>query len=102
MRLRIRRLGGIAGVTLKTHVDTGELPAESGSEIDATFRELASRAPAGPPQPDAFRYEITQLDDPNEASVLLDERQVPPQLSGLIDAVNEAGEIERRGSSAAD
>ena len=30
VRLRIRRLGGIAGVTLKTHVDTAELPAEGG------------------------------------------------------------------------
>ncbi len=87
---------------MKTHVDTAELPAEGGPGVEAALRGLAWEAPpAGPPQPDAFRYEITRLDDPDEASVLLDEREVPPELKGLIDAVNEEGEIEGGEASAA-
>jgi hypothetical protein len=101
VRLRIRRLGGIAGVTLQKQLDTRDLPAESGSHVESAVRGLAREAPAEPPHPDAFRYEITELDDPQRASVLLNEREVPPELSALVEAVTKEGEIERRGSSGA-
>jgi hypothetical protein len=101
MRLRIRRRGGIAGVTLKADVDTAELPADSATRLDAAVRGLAGGGSSGPPHPDGFRYEITQLDDPRQASVVLGEHEVPPELNGLIEAVNESGEIEHPGSSGA-
>jgi hypothetical protein len=98
VRLKIRRLGGIAGIALQAQLDTAELPAGEASRLEGAVRALAGKAPSGPPPPDAFRYEITQPDDPDSASVVIDERDVPPELAGLIELVAESGEIEGRGS----
>ena len=97
VQLIIRRLGGIAGVTLQTQLDTAELPAGQAPQVEGAFHALAGQTPPEPPRPDAFRYEITRLDDPDSASVLIDEHRVPPELEGLIERVAESGEIERRG-----
>jgi hypothetical protein len=97
VRLKIRRHGGIAGVTLHAQLDTAELPPGQRPRVEDAVRALAGKAPAEPPHPDAFRYEITALDDPDSAPLLLDEREVPPELEGLIERVSESGEIERRG-----
>ncbi len=96
MRLKIRRLGGIAGIALQTQLDTAELPAGEAPRVEGAVRALAGKVPLGPPLPDTFRYEITRLDNPDSAPVLLDERDVPPELEGLIERVSESGEIERR------
>jgi len=96
VRLKIRRLGGIAGVALQAQFDTAELSAGEASRVEGAVRALAGRAPSGPPLPDTFRYEITRLENPDSAPVLLDERDVPPELEGLIERVSESGEIERR------
>jgi hypothetical protein len=99
VRLRIRRLGGLAGVTLHKELDTADLPGESASQVEAAVRNLDQYASAQAPQPDAFRYEITQLDHPRQASVLLNERDVPAELRPLVEAVSKEGEIESRRSS---
>jgi hypothetical protein len=99
MRLQIRRLGGIAGVTLRAQVDTAQMPAEQAARMDHAIRDLTGNASIEPLRPDAFRYEITQLDDPNQASILLNEHEIPAELHGLIDAFTESGEIERRDRS---
>jgi hypothetical protein len=95
VRLKIRRLGGIAGVVLQARFDTAELPAGEASRVEGAVRALAVRAPSGPPLPDAFRYEIARLDDPDSAPIVIDEHDVPPELAGLIERVSESGEIER-------
>ena len=97
MRVRVRRLGGLAGVTLRADVDTAELPGEVPSAVERALRGLDWGAAPGPPRPDAFRYELTRLDDPEGASVVLNEHEVPPELGGLIEAVKDRGEIEGRG-----
>jgi hypothetical protein len=96
VRVRVRRLGGIAGVTLRADLDTAELPGGSAPEVDRALAGLDWERGSGPPHPDAFRYELTRLDDPQRPSVVLNEDEVPPKLSPLIDAANAAGEIERR------
>ena len=53
----------------------------------------------GPRPPDAFRYEITTLDHPRQASVLINERDVPAELRPLVEAVSKEGEPESRKSS---
>lgn len=95
MRLLIRRRGGIAGVTLRAEVDTADLPAEEAASLEAAVRDLAERSPATA-QPDAFRYEITPLEDPGSRPVLVDQRDLSPDLRRLIDRVAKSGEIERR------
>jgi hypothetical protein len=95
VRLRIRRLGGIAGVRLRAELDTSDLPADRSAEIEGAIRGLRGRAASGPPRPDAFRYEITTLDDPDSTPLTLEERDVPEPLAPLIEAVSQSGEIER-------
>jgi hypothetical protein len=92
--LRIRRLGGIAGVTLRSHLDTAELPPAEATGVERAVRDRAGRAPAAPPRPDAFRYEIKPLDERGLDPVVLDEHEVPPELQGLIESVSRSGEIE--------
>jgi hypothetical protein len=96
VKLKIRRLGGIAGVTLHTQLDTGELPAAQAQAVEAAVQGLADEPPSGPPHPDGFRYEITPLDQADPTPVTLAEHEVPPALKPLTEAVRESGEIERR------
>ncbi len=79
---------------LRHELDTRELPADEASRVEGAVRDLAGHAPQGPPHPDAFRYEIAPVGDTDLAPILLDERDVPPELHGLLDAVAESGEIE--------
>jgi Emfourin len=96
VRLRIRRLGGIAGVTLRSHLDTAELPAAEAARVERALRDRAGHAPAAPPHPDAFRYEITPLSDSDLDPVLLEETDVPPELHRLVESVAKSGKIEPR------
>lgn len=95
MRLQVRRLGGFAGARIRAEVETSKLPAGESEAAEAAVRRLAGKAPAGPPQPDRFRYEITPLDEPDLAPFVLDEHDLPHELAGVIRAASESGEIER-------
>lgn len=95
MELQIRRLGGIAGVRLRHRLETAELPRGEGEQVERLVRRLAGKAPAAPPRPDAFRYEIQAPGEPTLAPIVLDEHEVPSELRGVIRAAVEAGEIER-------
>jgi hypothetical protein len=85
----------MAGVRLRAELDTSDLPGDRSAEVEAAVRGLRGRAPSGPPRPDAFRYEITTLDEPESTPLTLEERDVPEALSPLIEAVSQSGEIER-------
>jgi hypothetical protein len=95
VRLRVRRLGGIAGVTLRSHLDTTELPGEETARVERAVRDRAGHVPAAAPRPDAFRYEITPLDEQGLKPIVLDEHEVPAELRPLVDSVKASGEIER-------
>jgi Emfourin len=101
VRLRIRRLGGIAGIALQAELDTGDLPAIEAAGVERALGRLRGAAPTGPPQPDAFRYEIVPLDDP-AAAVVLDQRDVPAELTGLVEEVGRSGRPRRRGPAERD
>ena len=96
MRLRIRRLGGIAGVTLRSHLDTAELPPEEAAGVEGAVRERSGQAPATSPRPDAFRYEISAPDEPELGHLVFHEQEVPAELQGLIESLKSSGEIEHR------
>jgi hypothetical protein len=85
---------------VQTVVDTAELPSANPAEVDEAVRSLASDRPAEPPHPDAFRYEITRLDDPGQPPAIVHEHEVPHALSDLVRAVNEGGKPEGGGGAA--
>lgn len=97
MRLQIRRSGGIAGVRLRTELDTAELPDEQGARIEDAVRGLSGHSPAEPPHPDAFRYEIAQVEDPESPPVSIYEHELPPELKDLVERAARSGEIEGPG-----
>jgi Emfourin len=87
-------LGGIAGVRLRTELDTSDLPPAHGARVEDAVRSLSGSSSSTPPHPDAFRYEITQLEDPDSAPVSIDERDLPPDLKGLVEQATKTAEIE--------
>lgn len=89
-------MGGVAGVTLTADVATEDLPAERAAQVQNALTNLPWGTRAEPPYPDALRYEITRLDVPSGKSVLLGERDVPPDLDYLIQIVTEKGTFEPR------
>jgi hypothetical protein len=97
VRLRIRRTGGIAGVRLRAELDTSELPPAHGARVEEAVRGLSEQPPTPPPHPDAFRYEITQLEDPDSSPVSIYERDLPPELKDLVEQAARSGEIEGPG-----
>lgn len=71
--------------------------AEQAAGVHHAIGDLAGHQDTTPPHPDAFRYEITQLDDPSQAPIILNEHAIPAELHELIQGATAAGEIERAG-----
>ena len=80
MRVRLRRTGGIAGMTL----DSGTVDA---AELEPVHAEALAALEHDPPPasaaPDRFTYELT-VDD---RSVRLGERQLTPELRAAVKAL---------------
>ncbi|MDQ6816114.1 MAG: hypothetical protein M3018_01740 [Actinomycetota bacterium] len=96
MRIRIRRRGGLAGVTLRADVDTAELESATAARVEgALARLLTTAGPVSTPHPDAFEYEIG-IPDRGEA-VSFGEHDVPADLQPLVELVARDGSPERRG-----
>jgi hypothetical protein len=83
VKVTVTRRGGFAGIALRGSADTAECP---GSE--EALRARLGTTP-GPPQPDAFTYEVTF----GNQTVSLGERDVDDQVRPLIDAALANGEI---------
>ena len=60
MRIRVRRVGGIAGnIALAAELETADLPSDDAARLEEALGGLPWGAPAAePPHPDAFRYEV--------------------------------------------
>lgn len=56
MRVTVRRTGGFAGIARTWEVDTAQLPAGRGAEVERVARGVAGRSLPGA---DAFSYEVT-------------------------------------------
>ncbi len=85
MRLRIRRLGGIAGnVAFGTDLDTAELPADDASRLEAALGRVPWGGPApAPAHPDGYRYEVAVPDEPGRGTTVLGEGDLQGDLAVL-------------------
>jgi hypothetical protein len=85
VRIRVRRVGGIAGnMALAAELDTNQLQSDDAARLEGAIRELPWGASAGaPPYPDAFRYEVDLPDRPERGTAVLEE----PQLTGDLDVL---------------
>jgi len=96
MQLRIRRLGGIAGIPMRAEIDTAKMPTDEAAGVEAAVGNLAGHTPAEPPRPDEFRYEITPLDGPEAAPVVVEEHEIPAPLKDPIKRAIGAAKPEPR------
>jgi hypothetical protein len=78
VRIRVRRLGGIAGnIALAAELQTADLPSAEAARLEEALGGLPWGAPAPePPYPDAFRYEVDLPDEPERGTAVLGEAQM--------------------------
>ena len=78
MRIRVRRLGGIAGnIALAAELETGQLPPDDAARLEEVVAGLPWGAEARvPPHPDAFRYEVDLPDEPERGTAVLGEAEM--------------------------
>jgi hypothetical protein len=99
VRIRIRRLGGIAGnIALAAELDTAALPPDEAARLEDAVDALPFDVPAGePPHPDAFRYEVRLPDEPARGTAVLHEGQLAGDLDLLRAHLKQHGVIEPGG-----
>jgi hypothetical protein len=95
VRIRVRRLGGIAGnIAVAAELETADLPAEDAARLEEALDSLPWGAPAGePPHPDAFRYEIQLPDEAERGTAVLQEGQMTGDLGVLRTHLKEHGVV---------
>jgi hypothetical protein len=78
VRIRVRRLGGIAGnIALAAELETSDLPSDDATRLEGALDALPWGAPAPePPHPDAFRYEVDLPDEPDRGTAVLGEAEM--------------------------
>ena len=98
MRIRVRRLGGIAGnIALAAELDTADLPADDATRLEEALGGLPWGAPAAPPpHPDAFRYEGDLPDEPDRGTAVLEESDLVGDRDLLRIHLQRSGVIESR------
>ena len=96
MRIRVRRVGGIAGnIALAAELETAELPAGQATRLEEALGGLPWGAPAPePPHPDAFRYEVDLPDEPDRGTAVLGEAQMAHGMELLRTQLKREGVIE--------
>jgi hypothetical protein len=96
VRIRVRRLGGIAGnIALAAELETADLPSAEATRLEEALGALPWGAPAGePPHPDAFRYEVDLPDEPDRGTAVLGEAEMERGMQLLRTRLKTAGVIE--------
>jgi hypothetical protein len=96
VRIRVRRVGGIAGnIALAAELETADLPADQATQLEEALGGLPWGAPAPePPHPDAFRYEVDLPDEPDRGTAVLGEAQMEHGMELLRTQLKREGVIE--------
>ena len=96
MRIRVRRVGGIAGnIALAAELETADLPSGDASRLEEALGALPWGAPAAePPHPDAFRYEVDLPDEPDRGTAVLGEAEMERGMELLRTQLKRQGVVE--------
>ncbi len=90
-RIDLARSGGFAGITVRSSLDTSELPPDDAAMIEALVEaanlgQLPSTA-ARPGEVDRFQYDLSVTRGGQRLAVSVGEKEVTPELRRLIDEV---------------
>ncbi|MDP8992656.1 MAG: hypothetical protein M3N31_06350 [Actinomycetota bacterium] len=91
LHIELARSGGFAGITVRSSLDTGDLPPDEAARIEALFEQADLAALPGPgPRPgavDRFQYDLIVTRGEERRHVSVGEKDVTPALRQLIDEV---------------
>ena len=99
-RVEVTRSGGLAGIALRTELDTSELPADEASALERLLADVDLSAAPGRPAamgPDRFQYDLSVTRGQDRLSVSLGEGEVPVELRRLLDQLLLRDLRQRRG-----
>lgn len=90
MQIDLARSGGVAGITMRTSVDTSTLPSEEAEEIEQAMRgidfaKLGRDTSTGGTKPDRFQYDLTVTIGDQRHELSAAEQDLPPELRRLLD-----------------
>jgi len=96
VRIRVRRVGGIAGnIALAAELETADLPSGDAVQLEEAVGALPWGAPAPePPHPDAFRYEVDLPDEPERGTAVLGEAEMERGMELLRTQLKRDGVVE--------
>jgi len=87
LRIEFQRSGGFAGLTMRTAVDTSELPPED-AEVFKRLVASLERSGVGdsppPGKPDRFQYELTVTRGKKSRRFQLAEQDLTPEARELV------------------
>lgn len=87
LRIEFQRSGGFAGLTMRTEVDTSELPPEDAEVFERLVDRLeGSGVGDSPPpgKPDRFQYELTVTRGKESRRFRLAEQDLTPEARELV------------------
>ncbi len=90
VRIDVVRSGGFAGMTMRSAVDTAELPPEQAARLEQAieridFAELQRAPSASASKVDRFQYDLIITDDDRRQQLSTGEEELPPELRQLLD-----------------
>jgi hypothetical protein len=87
VHIEFQRSGGFAGLTMRTEVDTSELPPEDAEAFERLVKSL-ERSGVGdspsPGKPDRFQYELTVTRGKESRRFRLAEQDLTPEARELV------------------
>ncbi len=90
-RIELARSGGVAGITLRSSLDTSDLPPEEADMMESLVDNAdLDRLPAVAARPgavDRFQYDLVVTRGGQRHVVSVGEKELTPQLRQLIDEV---------------
>ena len=87
LRIEFQRSGGFAGLTMRTEVDTSELPPEDAEVFERLVKSLEASAVGDSPspgKPDRFQYELTVKRGKESRRFQLAEQDLTPEARELV------------------
>ncbi len=91
LRIELARSGGLAGITVRSSLDTAELPSEEARRVEALLDEVDLTAlPAPGPRPgavDRFQYDLAITRGGQRQEVSVGEKELTPALRRLVQEV---------------
>jgi hypothetical protein len=95
MRITFERTGGFAGVSVKTTIDTADLPSREATNLcqlvsSSDFFHLPQTMTPSQPAPDRFLYKVIVEDSDREHTILVSEELISSSLRPLIERLTKA------------